>query len=315
MKILIVGGTRFIGRNLVSSLVKTNVEFVLTSRRINPDVPHSQQIICDREEFNKSAGSKQKFDLIVDFNGYNANQFYDFNLRASESKYFFVSTAWIDRPVNAIRTNDSRPSTKTFFNSLEGNYVKAKKEAEDKVIERYGQNAVILRLPIVLGFDDHHKRLDYTIYRITNSNKYILPSNGNNILETILVNDVSTIMLKLILNSDKDIPNYLNFKPPQKTTYLNYVSKISSFLQKDTEFVDIEIDAFTKNLGKVAACDPFWRESESDVTGENAFQITNSQPTNISGILPYLLKSNLINAAQHEAFSQERTYFARNRQY
>ena len=261
MKILIVGGTRFIGKNLVSLLVKTNVEFVLTSRRINPDVPHSQQIICEREEFTKSAGSKQKFDLIVDFNGYSANQFYDFNLRASKSKYFFVSTAWIDRPINAARTNDSRPLTKTLFNSLETNYVKAKKEAEEKVIESYGHNATILRLPIVLGFDDHHKRLDYTIYRIRNSNKYILPSNGNNILETILVNDVSRIMLKLILNSDKDIPNYLNFKPPQKTTYLNYVSKISSFLQKDTEFVDIEVDAFTKNLGKVAACDPFWRES------------------------------------------------------
>ena len=90
MKILIVGGTRFIGKNLVSELVEKNVEFVLTSRRINPDVPNSQQIICDREEFNKSTGRKQKFDLIVDFNGYNAGQFYDFNLRASESKYFFV---------------------------------------------------------------------------------------------------------------------------------------------------------------------------------------------------------------------------------
>jgi 2'-hydroxyisoflavone reductase len=312
MKILIVGGTRFIGKNLVSELVKTNVEFVLTSRRINPDVPHSQQIICDREEFNKSTGRKQKFDIIVDFNGYNASQFYNFNLRASESKYFFVSTAWIDRPINAIRTNDSRPLTKTFFNSIETKYIKAKKEAEDKVIENYGHNAVILRLPIVLGFNDHHKRLDYTIYRITNSNKYTMPNNGDNILETILVNDVSKIMLKLILNLDTDIPKHLNFKPPQKTTYLNYVRQISSLLQKDIEFVDIEVDAFTKNLGKVAACDPFWRESESYATGDNAFQITNSQPTNIRDILPYLLKSNLINAVQHEAFSQERTYFARN---
>jgi nucleoside-diphosphate-sugar epimerase len=312
MKILIVGGTRFIGKNLVSELVKKNVEFVLTSRRINPDVPNSQQIICDREEFNKSKGRKQKFDLIVDFNGYNAGQFYDFNLRASESKYFFVSTAWIDRPINGTRTYDSRPLTKTFFNSIETNYIKAKKEAEDKVVENYGHNAVILRLPIVLGFNDHHKRLDYTIYRITNSNKYTMPNNGDNILETILVNDVSKIMLKLILNLDTDIPKHLNFKPPQKTTYLNYVSQISSFLQKDIEFVDIEVDAFTKNLGKVAACDPFWRESESYATGDNAFQITNSQPTNIRDILPYLLKSNLINAVQHEAFSQERTYFARN---
>ena len=140
-----------------------------------------------------------------------------------------------------------------------------------------------------------------------------MPNNGDNILETILVNDVSKIMLKLILNLDKEIPTHLNFKPPQKTTYLNYVSQISSFLQKDTEFVDIEVDAFTKNLGKVAVCDPFWRESESEATGENAFQMTNSQPTNIRDILPYLLKPNLINTVQHEAFSQERTYFARNR--
>ena len=71
MKILIVGGTRFIGKNLVSELVKTNVEFFLTSRRINPDVPHSQQIICDREEFNKSTGRKQKFDIII------TNHFFD----------------------------------------------------------------------------------------------------------------------------------------------------------------------------------------------------------------------------------------------
>jgi len=312
MKILIVGGTRFIGKNLVSELVKKNVEFVLTSRRINPDVPHSQQIICDREEFNSSTGKKQKFDFIVDFNGYNASQFYNFDLRTSESRYFFVSTAWIDRSINAIRVNNSRPLVKTFFNSIETNYIKAKKEAEDKVIENYGNNAVILRLPIVLGFYDHHKRLDYTIYRITNSNKYAMPNNGDNILETILVNDVSKIILKLLLNLNKDIPKLLNFIPPQKTTYLNYVNQISSFLQKDTDFVNIDADAFTKNLGKVAACDPFWRESESYATGDNAFQITNSQPTNISDILPYLLKSNSINSVQYEAFSQERTYFARN---
>jgi hypothetical protein len=139
-----------------------------------------------------------------------------------------------------------------------------------------------------------------------------MPNNGDNILETILVNDVSKIILKLLLNLDSDIPKLLNFKPPQKTTYLNYVNQISSFLHKDTKFVNIEPDVFTKNLGKVAACDPFWRESESYAMGENAFQITNSQPTNISDILPYLLKSNLINSLQNEAFLQERTYFARN---
>lgn len=313
MKILIVGGTRFIGKSLVSMLVKTNVEFVLTSRRINSDIPHSKQIICDREEFNKSTGKNQKFDLIVDFNGYNANQFYNFNLRTSESKYFFVSSAWIDRPMNTIQTNNPRPLISTSLNSVEANYVKAKKEAEDKVIEDYGQNVTILRLPIVLGLNDHHKRLDYTIYRIINSKRYIMPNNGDNILETILVNDVSKIILKLILNFDEKIPTYLNFKPPKKITYLNYVNQISSFLQTDTEFIDIEVDAFTKNLGKVAVCDPFWRELESVATGENAFQVTNSQPTNIRDTLPYLLKTNLITAVQHQAFSQERTYFARNR--
>jgi hypothetical protein len=279
---------------------------------LNPDVPHSHQIICDREEFNKSTGRKQKFDLIVDFNGYNASQFYDFNLLSSESKYFFVSTAWIDRPINSLQTNDSCPSTKIVFNSTETNYIKKKKEAEDKVIAKYGKNAVILRLPIVLGYGDHHKRLDYIIYRIANSNRYAIPNNGDNILETIFVNDVSQIMIKLLLNLNINIPEHLNFKPLQKITYFGFVNQISSFLQKDTEFVNIQTDSFIKNLGKVAACDPFWRESESSSTGENAFQITNSQPTNIIDILPHLLKSNSINIVQQEAFSQERKYFARN---
>jgi nucleoside-diphosphate-sugar epimerase len=308
MKLLIVGGTRFIGKALVSKLKESKIDFVITSRRINPDIPIFMQVICNREEFDQTMAGKQSYDVIIDFNGYHPNQFYDFKLKNSNSKYIFVSTAWIGRKMQRNVLEETNPSS---VNNAEHNYILAKEQAEKTVLEKFRNNVIILRLPIVLGVGDHHKRLDYIVYRVLNLQNYAIPKNSN-LLETILVNDVALIILELILRCQGQLPQFINFKPIEKTNYLNFVRNIALLLNKPIEFVNMEIEDFRNNLDMVAKLDPFWRESANIDIGVNAFQLTGLKPTKIEAILPLLLESNSISPIQNEAFLQEKRYFLNN---
>lgn len=311
MKLLIVGGTRFIGKFLVSKLKDSKIDFIITSRRLNPDIPASMQVICNREEFEQTMAGKQSYDVIIDFNGYRPDQFYDFKLKNSNSKYLFVSTAWIGRNTQINILDETNPSS---VNNVERNYILAKEQAENTVLGKFKTTATILRLPIVLGKGDHHNRLDYILYRILNLRHYAMPKNSKQ-LETILVNDAALIIFELILRCKNQLPQFINFKPIEKTNYLNFARNISLLLKKPIEFVNIEIEDFRKNLYMVAKLDPFWRESASIDIGVNAFELTGFKPTKIDAILPSLLESISISPIQYEGFLQEKRYFLNNAKY
>jgi len=308
MNILIIGGTRFIGKALAQELKKTGVNFEITSRRENPDLPVDIQIICDREEFELVTENAKSYDIIFDFNGYKPNQYFGFKLKDKYSKYFFISTSWIGRDHIVADAENSESLRAGVLNKEEYSYIKNKIDCEKKVTEIFKSSAIILRLPIVLGEGDHHGRLDYLIYRIVNLKQIVIPEEGKNILDFILISDLVCMFTQLINKYRNQLPSTIDFIPLVENNYLNLLKEIFKSLGKKFEFYNITCDFFAKNLKETARSDPFWRECRNLSHGENAWSYFKKVPSEISMIVPHILNNLGISNIQLSAFIEERDF-------
>jgi nucleoside-diphosphate-sugar epimerase len=165
-KVLITGGTGFIGSRLISSFLSQGIEPILLSRK-----KHSflKTIICDFENFNLSESDLIDVNLIFHLGGiahdttskqdileklFNKIN-YDASTKLAElagkcgvNKFVFVSTvkAGGSSSVKCVDENDNL--------SPLGMYAKSKKLAEDKISlisEKYNMNFTIARPALVYG--------------------------------------------------------------------------------------------------------------------------------------------------------------------
>ncbi|MBT3322138.1 MAG: NAD-dependent epimerase/dehydratase family protein [Anaerolineae bacterium] len=95
MNILIIGGTRFVGRHLVEAAIARGHQITLFNRgESNPDIfPQVESIQGDREkDLDKLSG--RKWDAVIDTCGY-FPRIVDLSVQAlkdSVAQYIFIST-------------------------------------------------------------------------------------------------------------------------------------------------------------------------------------------------------------------------------
>lgn len=96
-RILVIGGTRMIGRDFVEYSMQNqkNYEIYIANRNItNPNLFTCNHIKIDRNspEQCKSLADYGEFDIIVDFSCYNSRQLYNVLLNTKYKKYYIIST-------------------------------------------------------------------------------------------------------------------------------------------------------------------------------------------------------------------------------
>jgi len=183
MKVLIIGGTRFIGLHLVRELLERDHEIFLFNRGItpNPFTGDVLNIIGDRKKtgsLRKGLG-KERFDIAIDMIAYNADEMRDAieTLEGRVEHYLFISTRSVydqDRLKYPIRENEPTiddPSDAYGYN---------KRQAELILLRAYEEKSfpgTILRLPAVYGPHDYQAREWYFIRRILDGREHMLLPN------------------------------------------------------------------------------------------------------------------------------------------
>lgn len=184
MKVLVIGGTRFVGRHLIPRLLKDDHEVYLFNRGQHPLPfgPGDVQIIHgDRKAPGELAQrlDGHRFDAVIDMVGYNAADAED-AVRAVADKtehYLFVSTRSVyQRPCRVpIRESDA------VEQNPDNAYGYHKAQAE-KVLnlayQQHGFPMTILRLPAVYGPYDYQAREWYFIRRLFDGRRQMLLPDG-----------------------------------------------------------------------------------------------------------------------------------------
>jgi 2'-hydroxyisoflavone reductase len=152
MKILIIGGTRFLGRHLVDSALGRGHEVTLFNRgKSNPDLfLNIETILGDREhDLEKLAQAGREWDAVIDTCGYFPRivRLSAQSLERSVGRYVFISSVSVYAGFSKIGIDESDPVGIIEDESVEEitgeSYGALKALCEKAVQEIYGERALM----------------------------------------------------------------------------------------------------------------------------------------------------------------------------
>mgnify|MGYP003120537749 CR=1 FL=1 len=192
MKILVIGGNRFVGKKLVTTLLDISHDVTVLNR--SGTGPDGAKILkMDRnDEINYNFISFNDYDCIVDMCLFKPEQFELIKNRISRAtNYIFVSSGAVDY----IDTN-------AF-----GDYAIEKMEIE-KALSKSGFNYKIVRPSYIVGIGNHRPRLGYYISQLKNNKPIAINGDGNYPINLVFVDDVVDCLLELIHDPKQTYKTY-----------------------------------------------------------------------------------------------------------
>jgi 2'-hydroxyisoflavone reductase len=188
MNILVLGGTRFLGRAIVDAAMAGGHEVTLFNRGLSAPglYPELVTIVGDRTQ-DLSPLDGWDFDAVIDVAGYepavvrrSADAFAD---RAG--RYTFVSTV-------SVYADQDTPSVETSVRlapSSDG-YGESKVACEDVVTEVYGDRAFVPRPGLIVGPNDKTERFGYWPWRLARGGRVLVPGDPADPQQFIDVRDL-----------------------------------------------------------------------------------------------------------------------------
>jgi len=245
MKILIIGGTIFLGRHIVNSALSRNHEVVLFNRgKHNPDLFSDLEKIKGDREGDLSELKGMKFDAVIDTCGYLpkvVNKSASF-LRDSAGYYTFISSVSVYKNAYEIGLNEKSAvekvkDGKTDVFTIE-NYGALKALCENEVLEIFGNDCSIVRSGLIVGDGDFSDRFTYWVERISRGGKIIFPVSKINNVQFIDVKDLADWVIKM---TEEKINGVYNSTGPLETLTLGeLIDECIKFTGSQAELVKID---------------------------------------------------------------------------
>jgi 2'-hydroxyisoflavone reductase len=218
MNILIIGGTKFVGRHLVDAALAAGHKVTLFNRgQTNPSLfPDLDTITGDREhDLEKLSG--REWDAVIDVAGY-LPRIVRLSAEALErrvKRYVFISTISVYADNRKIGIDESYPVGKLDDESVEEitgeTYGPLKALCEKTVQDIYGDRALIIRPGLIVGPYDPTDRFTYWPMRIQRGGDVIAPDDPDTPVQIIDVRDLAEFTIRLI---EKDAPGIYNATGP-----------------------------------------------------------------------------------------------------
>ena len=175
MNVLVIGGTRFVGKHLVASLIENQHNVTIATRGVASDDFGSavKRTIIDRTDYNsmKAVLTASTYDVIFDNLAYCSNDIKLVLDSAKCEKYIFISTTAVYNKHIDTKEDEFDPLSKSLVWCNRGDYPydEVKRQAECAVIHAYPNvKYIAVRFPFVIGIDDYTQRLYYYVERIIN---------------------------------------------------------------------------------------------------------------------------------------------------
>jgi len=204
MRILIIGGTRFLGRHLVNSARVRGHDVTLFNRgKSNPDLfQNVEKIHGDREkDLDKLSG---QWDAVIDTCGYYPRivRMSADALKGKVENYVFISSISAYADFKKIGINESYPLAKMEDETSEDNspetYGARKALCEQAVQDVFGIGSLIIRPGLIVGPHDPTERFTYWPVRIARGGDVLVPDRPDVPTQIIDVRDLADFIIHLI---------------------------------------------------------------------------------------------------------------------
>ncbi len=262
MKILIIGGTKFVGRHISEAVLKAGHELTIFHRgKTNPDLFEKAEELTGDRDGNLEALIGKKWDVVIDTCGYFprvVRQSAEL-LKDAVSRYVFISTISVydDLSETGI-TEDSKLA------ELKGDveeevtgetYGPFKVECEKVVQEVYGDRALIIRPGLIVGPHDHSDRFTYWVMRTNREGTIVTPKGDWNV-QFIDVRDLAEWTVKMSQDEKSGVYNATG--PDFDLTFRALLDRCQKVLGKNPEIIEVDHEFLSQYDVKPWSDIPLW---------------------------------------------------------
>ena len=205
MRMLAVGGTRFVGRHVVETALARGHEVTVLHRgRTGPDLfPTAEHLTADRDgDLAVLAG--RDFDATVDFCAYRPGQVEHLAdaLGDRGGQHLFVSTVSVYAPPSGPGITESAqlydPPGPEVTEVTDQTYGPLKVACEQAAERRYGPDLLVIRPTYVVGPHDYTWRFPYWVQRIAAGGRVVCPGDPAAPMQVIDGRDQAAFMVDLL---------------------------------------------------------------------------------------------------------------------
>ena len=255
-RILLVGGSGFMGRHVSHALVAAGHHVTVLARHARP-ADGIEALPADRSDPVALAGALegQRFDLTVDFLVYDAVDI-DRLLKiphAALGRYVMISTGQVyliaQGSAPPYREEDADhdliPAPPVDHRDYGGwEYGVGKRRAEKTLLAlrgTHGMRALALRLPIVQGAGDGSLRLWAWLERMLDGGPILLPDGGERPIRHVWAGDVARAVVWL---AEHDAPRqaFYNLAQPDTLPLRDFLERVARAANLNPTFVNVSWD-------------------------------------------------------------------------
>jgi 2'-hydroxyisoflavone reductase len=196
MKLLVLGGTRFVGRAIVADALARGADVTVVSRGESGEPP--PEVTWHRadrtDETALQSLAKTAWDAVIDtWDGEpSAVELCASLLAKSAGWYGYVSSRSAYRWPLAAGSDESAPLVEP---SSDGGYPAAKRGAELAVLKHFGGRSVLARAGLIVGPREDTGRLTWWLQRAAAGGSMVAPEPADQVWQLIDARDLAAFML------------------------------------------------------------------------------------------------------------------------
>ncbi len=273
MKLLVLGGTWFLGRALAEeALLRGHKVTTFNRGRSGNDTPGIEPIHGDREDRSslERLASSGTWDAVIDTSGFVPRVVRDSALALADriDRYVFVSTVsvykgWPVAPLSEDSSVLACPSDagpdfgETDPRGYPTRYGFQKAGCERAVHEVFDGRSLVLRPGVILGPYEYVGRLPWWLRRIARGGRVLAPGNPDRAIQPVDVRDVAAFVLTAL---EAGVTGTFNVAAPEgHATYGSLLGDCVKVTGSDAQLVWVD-DRFLLEHGVMQWTElPLWR--------------------------------------------------------
>jgi len=272
MKVLVIGGTLFIGRLLVDELVKAGHDVAVLHRKPKHDLGRRvENLVADRNDaasLNEALAGRRfeaVYDNVYDWeHGTTAAQV-EATVRACGgtrlSRYIFMSS--VAAYGDGLNHKESDPLAPDYHSNP---YVRHKASTERRLFRMHAQSGlpvVTFRPPFVYGPGNPFYREQFFWDRLRAGRPIIIPGDGHRLMQFVYVHDLVHAMVRA-LEEPRAVGEAFNIGDPKPVTQFELVEKLAKVSGTEANLVRVPRDVIAQAGGN-AIDEPYYFGEYFDV--------------------------------------------------
>jgi 2'-hydroxyisoflavone reductase len=201
LSILVLGGTRFVGRAFVEAALADDHQVTLFHRgQTNPGLFGAAETVLGDRTGDLSALTGRRFDVVVDVAGYDpqvVRRSVD-ALQNQVGRYVYISSVSVLADQSTPQNEDGELLVLDDNTAPEKAYGARKAACERLVQDAFGARALLVRPGMIVGPHDPTDRFAYWPRRFARGGRILLPGDPTDLAQFIDVRDLADWILRSV---------------------------------------------------------------------------------------------------------------------